>query len=130
MKKLIEIITASIVAFFSFSLLLSPALAQTDDGYDYGDPSTTYDDYYTTSVNDQAAANAIAGFSLVFWLVFCCVYLLIVGGMAFVVYNDAKKNAVENGVLWAALTFFFGLIPLLIYFLAIKKNSAGGTSAK
>ena len=129
MRKLIETIAAAVVALFSFALLWTPALAQTD-GYDFGDPDTTYDDYYTTSVSDEAAANAIAGFSLVFWLVFCCVALAISGVLAFVVYNDAKKNGVENGVLWAALTFFFGLIPLLIYFLAIKKNATGGTSAK
>jgi hypothetical protein len=42
-------------------------------------------------------------------------------------YSDAKKNNVENPVLWGILGFT-GLIGLLIYFLvirpeAIKKNS-------
>ena len=128
MKQIIKLVAAAVVALSSLLLGGVPALAQTDDYYDYGDPSTTLDDYYTTSVQDDAAAAGALGFSMVVWVGICCFGLLIAGGFAYWVYSDAKKNNVENGVLWAVLTFFFGLIPLLIYFLAIKKNATGGST--
>src|SRR6478672_11005776 len=33
------------------------------------------------------------------------------------VYNDAKKRGNPNAILWAVVTFFLGLIGLLIYIL-------------
>ncbi|MBN1915518.1 hypothetical protein JW796_00795 [Candidatus Dojkabacteria bacterium] len=124
MKKLFIVASVAIIAMSSFALAGTTALAQVDD-----DPFGTYEYTYSSS-DDEEAAKALMGVGMIFWVVFCCVWLLISGGLAFWVYSDSKKNSVENGVLWAVLTFLFGLIPLLIYFLAIKKNSSGSSSAK
>jgi len=99
-----------------------PVLA---NGYDYN--------YTYGAASDAAAATAGLGFSVV-WLCCVCIVPLVVGGiLAYVVYNDAKKNNVENAALWAVITFFFSVIGLLVYYLAIKpeamKKQSGGLNA-
>lgn len=85
-----------------------------------------------TVLADDATDEAAAGFS---FLLFCCfsiIGLALPLGLAFFVYSDAKKNNIENDVLWALVTFFTGVIGILIYFLVIRKQAleknAGGTS--
>ncbi len=80
-------------------------------------------DYYTYSAASDAAASGIFGFSM---LLSCCIPLfmmVIAGVLAYVVYKDAKKNNVENPALWAILTFFFSLLGLLVYYLAIRPEA-------
>ena len=47
--------------------------------------------------------------------------LAIALGLAYFVYTDAKKRGMDNAALWAILTFFTGLIGLIIYLLVRKK---------
>lgn len=57
-------------------------------------------------------------------LCFMCFGIIIGFGipvaLAYFVYKDAEKNNVENSIAWALVTFFTGVIGLLIYFFAIK----------
>jgi len=79
-----------------------------------------YDDY------TPYASSAAAGVVGVTWLIVCCSILLGLGiafALAYIVYRDAKKNNVENPALWGLLTFFLGLIGLIIYFVAIKPDA-------
>ncbi len=93
------------------SLLVTvPVLAS---GYDY-----TY-----SNAADAAAATTFLGGT---FLLACCpliIYVVFDLVIAYIVYSDAKKNKVENGVLWAVITFFFSLIGLLVYFLAIRPEA-------
>jgi len=106
--------------------LLTLATAVYANGYNY-----TYD---LSDVTASSAGTAVAGtVGLVVW---CCIILfafLVPVVLAIVVYKDAEKNKVENAIIWALLTFFFNVIGLLVYFLAIrpeamKKNGGGSTS--
>ena len=47
--------------------------------------------------------------------------LAIAIGLTYFVYTDAKKRGMDNPALWAVLTFFTGLIGLIIYLLVRKK---------
>lgn len=107
MKKIINLAAAGLLATSGFLALNAQALAQIDYNY-----SSSY------STTDSGAGAVI----IIIWLVICCCWLAIAGGLGYFVYRDAKKNNVENPVLWGVLTFLFGLIPLLIYFLAIKNK--------
>lgn len=114
MKKIISSIVAFVLVSTGFLACTSLVLAQTDD--------LTYSYTNTSSDLTDEQASALAGTTLIVVIVSICCGLLIAAGLAYLVYSDAKKNNVPNGVLWAVLTFFFGIIPLLIYFLAIKKK--------
>jgi ABC-type transport system involved in multi-copper enzyme maturation permease subunit len=87
----------------------------------------SYSAYYDDSYYGNTAADGIfGGASLLMTCVWCCFGLVILAFpliCAIVVYKDAKKYNVENGFLWAILTFFFNIIGLLIYFLAIKPEA-------
>jgi hypothetical protein len=82
-----------------------------------------YGDYYTTYGAATAADAGAATFSLL--ITCCCIVLgfLINFVIAYLVYKDAVKNNVENPILWAILTFFFTLVGLLVYFLAIRPKT-------
>ncbi len=88
--------------------------------------------YYNTVDYTTDAAGSAFGLGIV--AIWCCALLvpaIICIVMAYYVYNDAKKNNIENGPLWALLTLFTSLIGLLIYLLAIKPEALkkqGGTS--
>lgn len=110
------------VAFLSTTALAFTALTNVVSANGY------YYDYTTDAAADAAAASGFFGLSLIYICCVCLVPLIVGGVLAYVVYKDAKKNNVENPALWAILTFFFSLIGLLVYFLAIrpeaiKKNS-------
>lgn len=122
MKQLVKYALAFGVLLSSLAWVATPALAQSnsDDYY------TTYDSTYDNTLSNGAAAGI---FGVTFIIPLCC-GLLIAGGIAYFVYSDAKKNNVENPVLWAVITFFTGLIGLLIYFLAIRPKATEGTPAK
>jgi hypothetical protein len=57
------------------------------------------------------------------------IWLAVEIGIAYWVYNDAKKRGNPNAILWAVLTFFFTLLGLILYFLIGRNQgtSAGGT---
>jgi hypothetical protein len=109
--------------------LLTLATAVHASGYDYTD-------YYTDLAAASAASSSLGAAGLVATLITCCIpiaWLIFSVVVAIVVYKDAEKNKVENGVIWALLTFFFNIIGLLVYYLAIKpeamkKNAGGSTS--
>lgn len=64
--------------------------------------------------------------SMIMLCVICCsvlVSLLIPFAFAYWVYKDAVKNKVDSPMLWALITFFFTLIGLLIYLLAIRPDA-------
>lgn len=95
-----------------FSLALAtPAYAQSDYDWDWE---------YSTDTTDSSGV--FSGIGLVMW---CCIMacaLIIPVALAFFVYKDAQKSGTDNPTLWALLTFFFGLIGLLLYFLVGKKK--------
>ncbi|MFW5719931.1 MAG: hypothetical protein ACOCXT_02810 [Candidatus Dojkabacteria bacterium] len=79
-----------------------------------------------------AQSNADAGASI-FVLICSALFGLIFLGLwiwlCVWIYKDAQKRGIENGALWAILTFMFGLIPLLIYLFAIR-NKGGNPPAQ
>jgi len=111
-----------------------PAMAQTYDDsyydYSYEDYEAYLDDAYNAYA-DYAEASTVAATGIASWgiasiALACCsvvVGLAIMIGMTYWVYKDAKKNRVENEILWAAITFFTGIIGLLIYVLAIRPEA-------
>jgi hypothetical protein len=120
MRKFLTGLGTVIASLFVFAV---PALAS---GY--------YDSTYY-SASDAAAASVFGLGGLGIWLVcVCCVPLVLGGILAYVVYTDAKKNNVDNPALWAVLTFFFNLLGILIYFLAIRPDAIrkmeGGAASK
>ncbi|MFS8130450.1 MAG: hypothetical protein ACMG57_00575 [Candidatus Dojkabacteria bacterium] len=111
MRKTFSRILAAASAVVAFTLLATPAFAQSYV-YDYG-----------TTAADATAATAGVGLSLVWALCVCCVPLIIDSVLAYLVYKDAKKHNIENPALWAALTFFFTLIGLLVYYLVPRTEA-------
>ena len=80
-----------------------------------------YSDYYS-AYDSPASTAGVLGFGLL-WCCFAIIPLVIGLVLAYVVYKDAQKNKVENPILWGIITFFFNIIGLLIYFLAIKPEA-------
>ncbi len=107
MRKLITGLSTFVTSLFVFAV---PAFAYSIDYTPYG--------------TSDAAAAGFLGIGTAVWLICaCCVPLIIGGVLAYVVYMDAQKNKVENAALWAVLTFFFNLLGILIYFLAIRPDA-------
>ena len=74
-----------------------------------------------TYENDNAATGL--GFGIMTMYCICVLGLFLIwGGISYLIYKDAVKNNVDNPILWALLTFFFGVIGLLIYFLVAKNK--------
>jgi Na+-driven multidrug efflux pump len=112
MRKFSLKLAGSSLAFATLSIVAS--VATFAQSYRY----STYD------ASADAAGLAVGGTMMfVYFCFICCVPLIISSICAFVVHKDAKKNNVENAVLWTAVSFFFPLIGLLIYFLAIKPEA-------
>lgn len=57
------------------------------------------------------------------WICCCCLWFILAVVFGVVVYNDAKKNNIDNPVVWGLLSFFLGVIGILIYFVAIKPQA-------
>lgn len=119
MKKLVSISFLSMLVFAfvsSFTLFTAPTntiSAQRDDDFSF--------EFDSTSDDEEAGAIGLI-FSL---LIICCVVIFsfaVPFGFAVWVYKDANKYEVENAFLWALLTFFFTLIGVLVYFLAIRPD--------
>jgi hypothetical protein len=105
-SKITKVVGAG-ATFATFAMAAAPVAAS---GYDY---------YYTSS-----AADASFGLmSAAIWLCACCVPFLFGLVLGYVVYKDAKKNGVDNPALWGILTFFFTLVGVLVYYLAIKPDA-------
>lgn len=112
MKRIANKMLSSVATFATTSLVVASAATVAAQRYTY--------DY---SVTDAAGAG---GFAIGMILIYCCalcIPLLIVIGLAVWVYKDAQKNKVDNAALWAILTFFTGLIGILIYLLAIRPDA-------
>lgn len=114
MKKLFTILTVLTLAVAPvLTLGAGSVYAQSDSDFEW--------DWETdTSSTDDGA---LAGMSLIFWCCCFAVMMLIPLALAFFVYKDAQKSGTESPIMWALLTFFFGLIGLLLYFLVGKKKS-------
>ena len=69
---------------------------------------------YTTN-NGPGALGCLGGG--IIWLIGLAISI----GLTYFVYTDAKKRGMDNAALWAILTFFTGLIGLIIYLLVRKK---------
>lgn len=122
-KRSLKLVAAA-VGSGAISMLATVTAYAQSYRYDYG-----YDD-----IDALAGAGFLGGFGII-WVCVCCIALIVPLVCAFVVYRDAEKNNVENGILWAVLSFLFPLIGLLIYFLAIKpeamkKNGTASTPEK
>lgn len=99
---------------FSVASVLATVVAHAQTATPY------YDDYvYATTAADTAF---LGGFTLMY-VCFCCVAILVPIACAVIVYKDAMKFKIDNAVLWAVLAFFFPIIGLLVYFLAIKPDA-------
>jgi hypothetical protein len=93
---------------------------------------------FTTVVSAQATYKlpttiANGSFFMIYFAIICSsaiISLMINSIAAYAVYNDAKKNNVDNAILWTAFSFFFPLIGILIYFLAIKPGAIKSTSTQ
>jgi cbb3-type cytochrome oxidase subunit 3 len=80
-------------------------------------------DYTPYTATDAAAGGVFATFSIVLYCCLLCVPTIILIALAVYVYKDAQKHNVDNAALWALLTFFTGIIGLLVYLLAIKPEA-------
>ena len=69
-----------------------------------------------TTTNTGASAAGCLGGGIV-WIISLAISI----GLTIFVYTDAKKRGMDNPILWAILTFFTGLIGLIIYLLVRKK---------
>ncbi len=132
--KTLRSLLAAFLALGLFFTAAAPVAAQTADDsyydYNYDDYEayldsaySAYDDYLATST---AAATGLMGLSTVWIIAICCgavIGLAIQIGITYWVYKDAKKNKAGNEVLWAVITFFTGLLGLLIYALAIRPEA-------
>ena len=103
--------------------MATTVMAQTP--YNTVDPNVyNYDDLFNSAASSSAAAaTGWASLSIV-WV--CCIIIFamaIPAALAVFVYKDAQKNHVDNPIVWALLTFFFNVIGLLIYFLAIRPDA-------
>jgi hypothetical protein len=80
----------------------------------------------------ESEAGAAIGSMMMLCIICCSVLIafLIPFAFAYWVYNDAVKNNVENPMLWAVVTFFFTLIGLLIYLLAIRPDAIKSAEGK
>jgi hypothetical protein len=111
MKNLIGKVMGVAFSVSTYALLAAPVAAQR-----YGNT--------TTSAGDAFLGLSFLGtYSVISICCACCIPLIIDAVLAYVVYQDAQKNKIENGVLWAIVTFFFNIIGLLVYFLAIKPEA-------
>ncbi len=116
MKRLASKAIAAGATIVGSSIAFATTVAAQTYSYDYT-PYTTY------SAGDAAAGGLFATFGIALYCCIACVPLVILVALAYYVYKDAQKNNVENAALWAVLTFFTGLIGLLIYFLAIRPDA-------
>ncbi|SRR5260221_5752266 len=98
---------------------------------------TYYTNAYTTTPGNAAAGMAAAGVGSIFSILFSCFYCLLCTvpfilliALAIYVYNDAVKYNVDTPILWALVTFFFPVVGLLIYFLAIRADAIKAMEAK
>ena len=66
---------------------------------------------------EDAAAGGMMAFGCICWVVIMLIAFAVPVGLAYFVYSDAQKNGVENGILWALITFITWPIGLLVYFL-------------
>src|SRR3954447_3092419 len=81
---------------------------------------------FAQSSSDDGAAAAI--FGLVCTCLIFIVSLAIPLALAWWVYNDAKKMANPNAMLWALLTFFTTILGLILYLLLGRNQTmTGGT---
>lgn len=88
--------------------------------------------YYSSDLSSGAASGLVFG-SILLYCCILCVPLIIWTVVSYLVYKDAVKNNVDNAALWGILVFFFSVVGILIYFLAIrpeaiKKNEGKGGS--
>jgi hypothetical protein len=66
-----------------------------------------------------------AGFTL-FWCFCLILWLVIIVGSCWWIYNDAQKRGLPNGLLWAVLNFFFFPIGLLLYLILGRNQTPTG----
>lgn len=87
-------------------------------------------DYTPYTATDAAAGGLFASAGIAIYCCIACIPLIILIALAYYVFKDAKKYEVDNAALWAALTFFTGIIGLLIYFLAIRPDAVKKMESK
>ncbi len=99
---------ALLLGFLVFGMLATVGLEQVVSAADAG--------------AEAAGAGAACGIMCLCYGVPFLIGLAIMGGCGYIVYADANKNGVENGVLWAVIAAFTTWVGVLIYFLVIKKQ--------
>ncbi|MEI6462078.1 MAG: PLDc N-terminal domain-containing protein [bacterium] len=114
MKKAI---TAGLMAL---SALAFPVAVHAQD---YGF-TTSYDSTFSLSSADSAAAAGLFGAVTILPLVCLCLYFVVDLIIAIVIYNNAKKNNVENPALWLVLALLLSWIGWLLYAFVGKKKTA------
>lgn len=73
-----------------------------------------------TAQNDGGSSAVFLGGAI--WLICGATFFIINVAILIWVYRDAKKRGAD-AILWAVLTFVFGLIGLLLYFAIGRKNT-------
>ncbi|MEI6887137.1 MAG: PLDc N-terminal domain-containing protein [bacterium] len=115
MKK---VMTAGLMAL---SALAFPAAVHAQDsGFTW-----SYDSTYSLSQADATAAVGALGAVTLFPLVCACVLIIADIVIAILIYKNAKKNNVENPVLWLLLSLFLSWIGWLLYAFIGKKKTTG-----
>jgi len=122
MKRLASKAIAAGATIVGSSIAFATTVAAQTYSYDYTP--------YTYSSGDAAAGGLFASMGIALYCCIACVPLIILIALAYCVYKDAQKYQVENAALWAVLTFFTGLIGLLIYFLAIRPDAVKKMESK
>ncbi len=70
---------------------------------------------------DDAVGTGFVFGSILLYCICLLGIFLIWGGVSYLIYKDAVKNNVDNPILWALLTFFLGLLGIVLY-LVVGKN--------
>ncbi len=94
--------------------------------------------FFTTTVSAQLTYKTTpsrldSSFFTAWFGIVCCsiIFSFTINAVcAYIIYNDAIKNNIDNAILWAIFGFFFSWIAILIYFLAIKPGAVGSKTTR
>ncbi len=78
------------------------------------------------STTTDTSSSSSSGAGILCFLMQCIIPLIVWIAWLMVsiwVKNDAEAAGVDNPMLWAVLTFFFGIVVLIIYLVAIKPKA-------
>jgi len=104
------------VSAILLSYFITAVSAVSAQGFDYS---------YDFDLNNPLGAGVVtaAGYTIFVIICSCCIPLIVLAVIGFIIYKDAKKNEVNNPMLWAIICAITGIIGLLIYLLSVRPDA-------